>query len=147
MDLSLGIVLLVISGLCAILFAIFLILGLIDDSSDNYVLSAVSLVFGTFALILGLVQTIPASKSVDCIEYYIASFHPNTEHFVIGMSQGKDYYMLEADTSNLIEKSIKSSKLVRDEEVTPYIQKVSEFGSSDTTYYIHIPADTVIFIM
>lgn len=149
MDLAIGIILIVLASIF-LLFAIILIVGGILEG--NHEADAVGATIGTTVagilfLVFGILTTVPASKSYDYVESYITSFHPNEETFVVGMSQGKYYYVLDANNSNLIEKRIDSSKLVRDEDTKPYIQKVSELGSKDVTYYIHVPADCTVFIM
>ncbi len=149
MDLAIGIILIVIASFFLILTALFIIGSIMEEefSKESSPWTVVFGIAGVVLLAIGLIVTIPSCQSYDYVESYITSFHPNEETFVVGMSQGKYYYMLDANTSNLIEKRIDSSKLIRDEELKPYIQKVSVFGSKDVTYYIHVPADCTVFIM
>jgi len=149
MDLAIGIILIVLASIFLLLAATLIVGGIIAGSHDVDEVGATIgiIVAGILFLVFGISTTVPASKSYDYIESYIMSFHSNEETFVVGMSQGKSYYVLDATSFNLIEKRINSSKLVRDEETKPYIQKVSEFGSKDVTYYIHVPMNTTIFIM
>lgn len=148
MDLAIGIILIVLASIFLIFAAILIVGAIVEGFDDEFVgpLVGCSLV-GIILMTFGILTTVPASQSYDYVESYITSFHPNEETFVVGMSQGKSYYVLDATSSSLIEKSINSSKLVRDEDTKPYIQKVSEFGSKDVTYYIHVPADCTVFIM
>ena len=148
MDLAIGIILIVLASIFLIFVAILIVGAIVEGFDDEFVgpLVGCSLA-GILFMVFGILTTVPASKSYDYVESYITSFHPNEETFVVGMSQGKSYYVLDATSSNLIEKSINSSKLVRDEEENPYIQKVSKYGSKDVTYYFHVPENVTIFIM
>lgn len=145
MDLAIGIILLSLGALILLANIILTIGGAF--SKDNQMGIPIGIAVCLVLSIIGLAYTIPSAQSCDYVETYIMSFHPESNDFVIGMAQGKYYYVLDANDSSLIERSISSSKLVRDEETNPYIQKVSKYGEIAVTYYIHIPMNTIIFVM
>ena len=147
MDLAIGIIFLVLGALTILLLIVLIGEGVLAFNQDN----SLGIPIGIFLIILfcgiGFAYTIPSAQSYDYVERCITSFHPEANEFVIGMSQGKHYYVLDASDSSLVEKDIKSSIILRDEEENPYIQKVSKYGSKDVTYYFHVPENVTIFIM
>ena len=144
MDLAGGII-------CIVLAVLFITLGILlligSDGDSEFIgpgtgISLAGLVIGT----IGIILTVASSQNYSKVTNQIITYR-DADHFTIGMVRGEKYQMLDYYTRVLIEKPVSSSTIVRDEEEHPYIVEHKHVGDKTTYYYIHVPADVVIFAM